>query len=46
MSASTGKFSTVLRRMDDDRWRFVVDAYSPAPHEAYDALAPADSMSR
>lgn len=46
MSASTGKFSTVLRRMDDDRWRFVVDAYSPAPREAYDALAPADSMSR
>lgn len=46
MSASTGKFSTVLRRMDDDRWRFVVDAYSPAPHEAYDALAPADSTLR
>lgn len=46
MSASTGKFSTVLRRMDDGRWRFVVDAYSPAPHKAYDALAPADSASR
>ncbi|PEN13709.1 hypothetical protein CRI94_06440 [Longibacter salinarum] len=45
-SASTGKFSTVLRRADNGQWRFVVDAYSKAPDEAYDALAPAQTSSR
>jgi len=42
MSASTGKFSTVLRKGPDGTWRFVVDAYSPAPHDAFDALEPTE----
>ncbi len=40
VSTSTGKFATVLRRSDDGTWRFVTDAYSPAPDSAFDAVEP------
>jgi uncharacterized protein (TIGR02246 family) len=43
VSTSTGKFATVLRRSDDGTWRFITDAYSPAPDSAFDALAPVPS---
>lgn len=43
LSTSTGKFATVLRRSDDGMWRFVTDAYSPAPDAAFDALDPVSS---
>jgi uncharacterized protein (TIGR02246 family) len=43
VSTSTGKFATVLRRADDGTWRFITDAYSPAPDSAFDALDPVPS---
>lgn len=43
VSTSTGKFATVLRRSDDGTWRFITDAYSPAPDAAFDALDPVSS---
>lgn len=38
VSTSTGKFATVLSRSEDGMWRFMTDAYSPAPDSAFDAL--------
>lgn len=43
VSTSTGKFATVLRRSEDGMWRFMTDAYSPAPDSAFDALDPVPS---
>lgn len=38
--ASTGKFTTVLRRAEDGTWRFAVDAFGDAPPAAFDLAEP------
>ena len=43
VSTSTGKFATVLRRSEDGMWRFVTDAYSPAPDSSFEMLDPVSS---
>ena len=36
-NVSVGKFVTILRKQDDGQWKFVLDTYSSAPVEAFDA---------
>lgn len=36
-NVSVGKFVTILRQQEDGSWKFVLDTYSSAPLEAFDA---------
>ena len=35
-NVSVGKFVTILRKQQDNTWKFVLDTYSSAPLEAFD----------